>query len=401
MTYKVAKWKIVFSIIIFFYALPASLYRLPIFGLIQDCIGILCFLFFILHIKTIFENNSRILLMIIISGVVYTISTVANGTGMMLTFSLFKRLVKSIGPLSVIAWNLDRRKEEALGIIWKTLAGIVVVNFITIILFPNGMYISGAYSTNFFMGYHNSHIRWEVPMIMCKLLYDNIKRHTVTFSSFALCLIVLASSILVHSATSQIISVVLLGYILLEKAELLSKLRINSIHSLIILVAGSIIVVGGTILSNQITLLKNVLEYFGKGTTINGRGMIWLSSLEAIKNKMWLGYGFELSEETSRRLVDSVGWGSSPHNLLLEVLYMGGIALLICTIVIYVILYIKQKQCQSSGISRIIGVWLCIIAIMGIAEPQYEEYLKLCWTVSYGVLCLYTPGRIAYERVEK
>ena len=226
--------------------------------------------------------------MIIISGVVYTISTVANGTGMMLTFSLFKRLVKSIGPLSVIAWNLDRRKEEALGIIWKTLAGIVVVNFITIILFPNGMYISGAYSTNFFMVYHNSHIRWEVPMIMCKLLYDNIKRHTVTFSSFALCLIVLASSILVHSATSQIISVVLLGYILLEKAELLSKLRINSIHSLIILVAGSIIVVGGTILSNQITQLKNVLEYFGKGTTINGRGMIWLSSLEAIKNKMWL-----------------------------------------------------------------------------------------------------------------
>ena len=145
-------------------------------------------------------------------------------------------------------------------------------------------------------------------MIMCKLLYDNIKRHTVTFSSFALCLIVLASSILVHSATSQIISVVLLGYILLEKAELLSKLRINSIHSLIILDAGSIIVVGGTILSNQIKLLKNVLEYFGKGTTINGRGMIWLSSLEAIKNKMWLGYGFELSEETSRRLVDSVGW---------------------------------------------------------------------------------------------
>lgn len=398
MSLRITKWKIVFVVVFFFYALPSSLYRVSAIVLLQDLFGLLSFAFCILHIKSWNRKDGIVFVLVAISSLCYVFSTVLNGADSSLLFSVIKRVAKNIGPLYVITWNLQRRCEGTLDLIWKVLAAIMLVNFATILLFPNGMYTSGSYSTFYFMGYHNSHIRWEVPMIMCKFIHDKMQGKQVTFSTFVLGLVMLVSAVMVKSATSQMVCMIILLFMLLEMKGLLAKLRLNALHSVIILGIGTVLVVGGTVLANQSVLLIRVLEYFGKGMTVNGRGIIWLSSLNSINSKPWFGYGFESADTTSMRLVNTTGWGASPHNLLLEILYLGGIVLLICVVVIYIFLLIRQKRCSHTAISSVIGLWLCIIAFMGIVEPQYEEYLKLCWVVSYGILCAYALPNTDYRR---
>ena len=181
-------------------------------------------------------------------------------------------------------------------------------------------------------------------------------------------------------------------YILIDQNAffqgVLKRIKFTPLSAVIVSVVGTIIVVGGTIASDQIALLQSLTRYFSKGSTINGRGPIWLSALRRITQHLWLGCGYETYDMTSLNLVGTTGWGTSAHNFCLELLYTGGIVLAVTIALIYLVLYYNSKFIKESTIGNIIGIWLILISIMGIVEPQYEEYTRIAWVVSFYLIMI-------------
>ena len=239
-----------------------------------------------------------------------------------------------------------------------------------------------------------SQIHRELPALCIKMCYDKLTRKSKTFSINFYCLfiVVAISAVRVLSVTSLLVVGILGIYILIDQNAffqgVLKRIKFTPLSAVIVSVVGTIIVVGGTIASDQIALLQSLTRYFSKGSTINGRGPIWLSALRRITQHLWLGCGYETYDMTSLNLVGTTGWGTSAHNFCLELLYTGGIVLAVTIALIYLVLYYNSKFIKESTIGNIIGIWLILISIMGIVEPQYEEYTRIAWVVSFYLIMI-------------
>lgn len=326
--------------------------------------------------------------MITLTWIAVGVSTVVLGERTLI-ISYGKRAVKGVAFLAFFDRKLKEKNVDFLRIIYFSLELMIFVNFITIFLYPEGMYVSGAYSQNYFIGNRNAHIRWELPALCIKMAYDRLKKNNnrLSLNFYILYAVSAISAIRVESATSIILLAVFAIFVVLEQSQffhyLVKKINVPPIASLMVLVAGTIIVVGGTIASNQIFALKYILQFFNKSSTLTGRANIWISALASINRRLFLGYGYETSDMISMNLVGTTGWGSSAHNLLLELLYTGGIVLVVIVVFVYVLIQRNFRIGSFTKTSKVVGVWLLLISIMGLVEPQYEEYLRIAWLVSF------------------
>lgn len=402
MKINIGKWKIGAILIFFLYALPSSLYRFQICITLQDIVAYLCFAYFICDILIgNIKNHGVIFWMIFIMWFLVGISTSMQNFHLLLSFG--KLAVKSIAFLAFIERGLKKHGIEFLRVIWFVLCAIAFINLCSIIIYPEGMYTSGVYNTNYFMGYHNSHIRWELPALMVKYAYDKVIYGKIQLSSLVISCFMFVSAVLVSSITSIIIFILLDVFIIYEfmSEKLKTKYRVefSPLIAFITLVIGTSFVVGGTIAATQLEVIANVSQYFGKGTSLHGRSYIWISTLSYIAQHLWIGNGYETSDMTSVKLVEAMGWGNSSHNLLFEVLYIGGFLLLICMTIIYIYLqWNYKKYFYQNKTIVIVGIWLMLVSIMGIVEPQYEEYTRFMWLLAYYIPIIESQYRNSEKR---
>ena len=184
-----------------------------------------------------------------------------------------------------------------------------------------------------------------------------------------------------------------------EKLKTKYRVEFSPLIAFITLVIGTSFVVGGTIAATQLEVIANVSQYFGKGTSLHGRSYIWISTLSYIAQHLWIGNGYETSDMTSVKLVEAMGWGNSSHNLLFEVLYIGGFLLLICMTIIYIYLqWNYKKYFYQNKTIVIVGIWLMLVSIMGIVEPQYEEYTRFMWLLAYYIPIIESQYRNSEKR---
>ena len=344
----VHKSEIVGGIVCFLYMLPSSMYKVNGIVMIQDAVSYICFACFFYNLLRR-KKYSSIFWLITFAWVSVGISTVLSGnTNLIASYS--KKVIKGVAFISFIDYFLRKKELGFLKVIYTILEIEIIINCITIFLFPNGMYMNGSYATNYFMGYHNSHIRWELPALCIKMCYDKLTRKSKTFSINFYCLfiVVAISAVRVLSVTSLLVVGILGIYILIDQNAffqgVLKRIKFTPLSAVIVSVVGTIIVVGGTIASDQIALLQSLTRYFSKGSTINGRGPIWLSALRRITQHLWLGCGYETYDMTSLNLVGTTGWGTSAHNFCLELLYTGGIVLAVTIALIYLVLYYNSNN---------------------------------------------------------
>lgn len=263
-----------------------------------------------------------------------------------------------------------------------------VINLATIILFPNGMYTIGSYTHCYFLGYDNTHINYQLPLLCAfAILRKRSKRHARLFDLSVL--VVVVSLALTLSITSIIgVLVFLIGMFVIDSGKKTGKLKsiliVRPIISFAVFGAVTVGLVSGSLLIRFKGIIQNV---FNKEMTLNARTLIWTNALLGIRNKPILGYGYETTEVVNKQLVNiegQTGWGGSAHNTYLSVLFTGGIVLMAVVIVLFLLI---DKRIGNSGerTCRIMELMIFVVLLMGLVENHYDNLLFTTLLMAYNL----------------
>lgn len=241
---------------------------------------------------------------------------------------------------------------------------VTYINLITIILFPHGLYTGTDYSSNWFLGFNNIHIRTILPGLALSYMYTYYKNNRIDIRTFCFTVATVLTVFLIESSTSEVGVIIFLVLLLLFK-----KINYKGIFKKINLYVFSFII----LLLNILILMQskiNFIAYFvenvlHKDMTFTGRNFIWNNAIECIQKKKILGYGFLTENEFIQLLKYKLA--SHPHNLLLYIMMIGGILLLLTFAYIILKSAHRLSKCKSD-LSYVVLSVICAFLFMGISE---------------------------------
>lgn len=331
------------------YSLSAEdtiLWSLVPFSLLGDCyikvlLGnayqyFLIFLFCVIIIKYLVLTNIRsneikplIVLVLLISSIY--LFRIIKGYGM--SIGAFFSLFTQISILFIFAIAIRTKKWEKLRLICNVLNIIIIVNFLSIIIFPGGIYKT-VYADNWFLGYKNIMIRTLLPSLALNCIVSYHTNGHFKLKDYILFGIVLASILLSGSSTSIVVLAVFGIFIFLSthfKHKFIPNLKIIIIVSLILSISVAFF-------EFQNLFSDYISKYFGKDTTLTGRVFIWEAVISLFKESPFIGYGYHNGEEWIKIInftfADSRVSVSHPHNYFLYCLLQGGILYIIMLVVV-------------------------------------------------------------------
>lgn len=336
------------------------------------------FNFFIILLLVIKNKKiSKLNMFIILFLMIHIISTLLNNG------NIHDTLVMDIKILSLsllIDLELRENPKDFLTSFEFLLYTLVVLNMITVFLYPNGMYISpvSGYQRNWFLGFKNIHILYILPTLLISIINSYINKNKISIRTWILLLISIISLIKVWSATG-IVAIILVTIIMLF-INIIKKIKINFKSFIIgyIILFFSVIVFR---LQNMFRyLIINILE---KDLTFTGRTYIWDYVLEFIKEKPILGYGKEYSVI---RYAKGYNYHSyHAHNIFLEIIYQTGFCGLIVMSIIISLIIKKLKEFSTELITKSIFMFLIIYFVIMLMEAYDFENFFFLFPIAYNI----------------
>ncbi len=352
--------RILYLLLIFPFFQPRSIssFSKEINDIIYDMMPIMCLvLISIMYIKK--SKMSRIIVFILLFFATLGISTSINNGDFN---NFFQITVKAITFCMVIDYGLKNDTKIFLSVLNFYLILLFFTNFITMILYPNGMYVDNSnYSDNWFYGYRNIHILFIFPTIVVNFLYAYVKdgkvgKRNVIF--FILCII---SLVYADSGTS-IIGVFFIALFLIIKKYAKS---IKGIAPYVFMIASFVIWFLIVILRIQNIFSFIIVDVLGRSLTFTGRIYIWDDVINMISQRKILGYGVEFK---NFRLLKTSIPSYHAHDQLLEVMYQSGFMGLFCFLLIIFECGIQLNKYKKYEVSEFLAICIFSLLIMMITE---------------------------------
>lgn len=240
-----------------------------------------------------------------------------------------------------------------------------VINLLTIILFPNGLYTYSGASTHelyFFLGHNNVAGRFLLPGIAYAVICDYVDKDALGWKSYSIALIGFVNAILSWSVTSMVGIGIVLLYLLFG-----SKRKLPSFFTVRNLLIAAIIVFVLIVVENNFGVFEYIIvNVFQKDMTLSARTRIWSAVLISIAERSLFGYGYGVNV-WSYALMGSLE-PSSAHNYFLDLMFRGGIIHFLLQISI-VLVGGKQISRNRTGMSGALIVIFLAYFIMWQFEP--------------------------------
>jgi O-antigen ligase len=255
----------------------------------------------------------------------------------------------------------------------------VFVNLLTIVMYPAGLYNTESElnlfvsNKNWFLGFYNNVTKYYLPAIM--FAFINVYLGGKKSRLYLLLVAIAISSVLTWSggvlvAVSFSILFILLGR---KYTQLFNYANCWFVQPIaLVLVLG--------------VKIQNIFRWFldsflDKWNSLQLRINLWLKVCEYIVASPIIGYGVETA--VVRELKVGMDWATHAHNLILEILYQGGLiyfvlfALMICLCGRRIM---KNKHSYVAVvISAAFGGW----AVDSIVEPFMSPFLMGLFIVGY------------------
>ena len=249
----------------------------------------------------------------------------------------------------------------------------VYINFITVIVFPDGLYSTYLFENNYFLGYDNQNINFILPAMALSLLnYYRLRSQWIR----TLCL--LTTSVLTVLFTWSGASLVIVsGFVVFAVFRKMLNTKFFNLRTYLV-----INVVCFWLL--VIVRIQNYFSYFietilEKSLTLTGRTILWDITLAYIKRNPVLGYGIETT--VVRGLKNGKGanhpFSLHAHDRILEILYRGGIILLVIQIIILILACRKAMKYKESTEVQILAFTMFLYLTGMLTE--YYDYSPFFW----------------------
>lgn len=259
---------------------------------------------------------------------------------------------------------------------------LVYSNLITLIIYPDGMYISNRqnYANNWLLGYDNLHIVTILPAIVISLIYSYIDGEKIKFRTKILLICGLTSVFITLSATSTVAILILIIFIMQKNSVFKNTIVFNYLNYCLTYIVLFISIV---LLRLQEIFSWFIVDILGKSLTFTGRTNIWDATMYYIKESWIWGYGVEKS--LIRTLKNSNQYATHAHNHILEVLYKGGILLLFAFLYLLLIVGRKLMKYKGTMISKILSFSIFLFFLMMLVEARDTMNLYILLIFSYYV----------------
>lgn len=295
-------------------------------------------------------------------------------------------LILYVTPTVLGCLLLDNVQQKNFKYIIKGISDItfvfMIINLISIILYPKGLY-QGTQSTEtyYFLGHNNAQIRWLIPGIVFRGVYDLLCYKKFSFKMYIMCICTFLTVSLTWSNVSMVGIFIILIYIMFFK-KWRFKFLLNSKFVFLLPIVLFCIAFSFNTFEGLFGYIGNL---FGKDATLTGRTEIWQAGLKAIKEHWLFGYGYS---ESITKVVD---WRkgieiSSFHNYFFDLLYRGGLVQLILQVLI-IGQAVKCLFFENNTLNNYLKICLISYFVMWTALPFNGSD---SWTLMFiFVICCY------------
>lgn len=315
------------------------------------------FLFFaMIYVYAIYKKISKFTVAFLLYWLLLLISTLLSQYGVIA--QAFNAYYKIAAIILYLDLGLKEYPKKTLCSLSNSLLMLNLINFYTILKYPNGWFSSSLYSNNWFFGYDNRHILMFFPAIVSSYLYKKIINKKILIREIILYITITYSVFFCFSATSVVAYSIFLLYISFQK-YFNKKNYINSKYFFIVFAAIFIFIV---LLRVQNIFSWFIVEILKKDLTFTGRTKIWDMINDLILKRPIIGYGIEPIDIIMRKMN---GPTTHAHNTILDILYKGGILSLVPFIYMVLIvvknLYVNSEHLISKYCSVIM---LCFFVML-------------------------------------
>lgn len=254
---------------------------------------------------------------------------------------------------------------------------LILINFISIINYPFGLYTNlDGYTSNWFLGFKNSHIEYILLYLLFSFIYTFLKKEKLTIRNFLELFLAVFSTIKVNNSTGLIGISLIITFLVLKKY--IVKLKVFNAYNYFMTYIISFFSIIIFRIQNLFKIL--IVDTLHKDLTLTGRIYVWDDVLQYIKRKIFIGYG------NKQYIFSKVIVGT--HNSILDILYKTGLV----GITLYFFIIIKccyeLKKCKSL-ISDFISFMLFSLFIMMLTEAYSYNLLFVIFSLCINLSNIY------------
>lgn len=267
----------------------------------------------------------------------------------------------------------ERNNNNFLDILtsWKIIfIFLLICDLITMVLFPQGLYATRAYTINWFLGYKTQRLIYLLPLCVFEGILKSCRGNSLTFGSYLLMFLSILDAYL-SQATGAFVTLggvcVLIHFTMLfrEDSRFFKFLRFFA-NPYLIIVIYSFITISIVIFTSSTWVQYFVVDILHKSPTLSTRTILWNSSLKIINTSPLIGLGY-LNVESFIKIMNSIYY-SSPHNMVLSLLITGGVILLLLYVLILISSWNKMRRNNFSRTAFIGIIGIIATLIIGVSS---------------------------------
>lgn len=250
---------------------------------------------------------------------------------------------------------------------------VIYINLVTELLIPAGMYGVSNNTRNWFLGYYSHHTKYFIPALMFAWLYKKATGKKLR-SYFLICSIFISALLVRSGGVLMALFGMVLAYALLKNwTHLFHYYTYWSVHIFFFLFI-------------VVLKLQNMFQWLidgvlGKWNSLLLRMNLWDRSLELISENLFFGHG--IFDVTTRQLENGFNWASHAHNLLLEVLYQGGLVNLAFWIVVILVVGKKLYRYRNTPESKIMAAAFFGWCLAALVDQWTAPFLMGMFIIAY------------------
>lgn len=256
----------------------------------------------------------------------------------------------------------ERRRIKFFHLIINIGGLFIIINLISMLLFPDGLYSTAAYDLNWFLGYKNGIIRKSLPVLILLFVNALINNRNLNKKEW---IILIATGVSIIMSVSLNCYIGLLVFLVFAVLGYLGKLP-KWVKLPVIFILYSVVDFVW-VNTNIVTQFEHLISLLGKHASASGRVAIWERTLELIKQSPVYGYG-GIQSSMYRFSFDI----SHPHNLLLYYFMLGGIiAVFLFFLTLCIVNNQMKKNTSDMAMMKINDIFIASYSayfVMGLSE---------------------------------
>ncbi len=237
---------------------------------------------------------------------------------------------------------------------------IIYINFITILLFPNGIWQTDvSWVACYFLGHKNQIFEYFFLPITCAIIY-NVKFKSNIVRLWLMWGVTTISTLITLSKGSLATCVLLVIPISIVSWKSI-KIKLSAWIPLFTALLINFLIV--------FIRIQNIFASFWD-ITFTGRTNIWDNAIVLIKNEFFVGYGGYIEDLNG---LSSFYYLMSAHNGMLQLLLDGGVVLFLMWLFINIFAAYDLMRMRNKRLSCVMGFVFFSFYIHGIVEASYSS----------------------------